>query len=130
MSYDQLVQINQERKRRQELIYETVYERLKNRVMNAAKLGSTSCFYEVPSLIPGYPLINVENTMIYLYKKLTSEKFGCFPVSESTLFVIWNDFGTNGTSSEVGDFSDNLNNNSNNGASDDFLDTLVTAKKS
>lgn len=90
MIYKKIIEMNQEKKRRESLILNTVLDKARNRILNSAKNGASYCYYEVPEFIPGYPLINIEKTMIFLYKELTKENFTCYPVTESVLYITWN----------------------------------------
>jgi hypothetical protein len=89
MSLNEILKIDRERVKREKVVLSTVFDRLKNKVNNVVRVGSKSCTYIIPEFIPGYPLVNVEKTMIYLNKKLKKEGFISFPINGNTIFVTW-----------------------------------------
>ncbi len=89
MSLVEILEIDRERLRREKIVYNTVYDRLKNRINNHAKAGSKYCIYTVPEFIIGYPLVKVDKTISYLCKKLTKEGFIIVQIDNSSIFVTW-----------------------------------------
>lgn len=89
MSLVELLEIDRERVRRERVVYKTVYERLKNRINNHAKVGSKYCVYTIPEFLIGYPLVKVDKTMAYLHKKLLKEGFISFEIDSCNIFITW-----------------------------------------
>jgi hypothetical protein len=89
MSLVEILEIDRERLRREKVVYNTVYDRLKNRINNHARVGSKYCVYTIPEFLIGYPLVKVDKTMIYLRKKLSKEGFISFEIDSCNIFVTW-----------------------------------------
>lgn len=89
MSLVDILEIDRERVRREKVVYNTVYERLKNRINNHVRVGSKYCIYTIPEMIIGYPLVKIDKTMNYLHKKLLKEGFIVFPIDNKNIFVTW-----------------------------------------
>ena len=89
MSLSDILQIERERVRRERVVLDTVYDRLNNRINNSVRANAKTCVYVIPEMIPGYPLVNLTKTMLFLLKKLKKEGFIAFPLSETHLFVTW-----------------------------------------
>lgn len=52
--------------------------------------GRTSCTFEVPILVPGYPLFNLSACGIYVTKKLKRKKLKATFVNPKTILISWN----------------------------------------
>ncbi len=89
MSLSDILQLEKDRINREKVVFHTIYDRLKNRVNNSAKVGSKFCIYTIPEFIIGYPLTNVDKTMIYLNKKLKKEGFYSIPISRLGILILW-----------------------------------------
>ena len=89
MIYKQINQMYNEKKKREKQLYSVLTENVKNKILFAAKNGSNYCYFDVPIIMVGFPKIDTEKVMIYLYKVLTKDNFKCFPVTETTLFIYW-----------------------------------------
>ena len=89
MSLSNILQIERERVKRERVVLDTVYERMNNRINSSVRVGAKTCIYAIPDMIPGYPLVNLEKTMLYLFNKLKKEGFIVFPLSEHHLFITW-----------------------------------------
>ena len=90
MSLKDILELEKSRLNREHATYKTVYERMKNRINFTVKTGEKICFYEIPDFIVGYPLINIEKTMIYLQNKLSKEGFVHIKIDERRLLITWN----------------------------------------
>jgi hypothetical protein len=89
MSLKEILELDRDRVRREKVVYHTIYDRLKNKINNSAKVGAKFCIYVIPEFIPGYPLPNIDKTMSYLYRKLYKEGFISIPITKYELFVTW-----------------------------------------
>jgi hypothetical protein len=89
MSLNDILMIERERVNREKIVFETIYERMKNRINNYVRVKSKDCIYKIPELIPGYPLVNISKTMIYLLKRLEREGFISFPINTLELYITW-----------------------------------------
>jgi hypothetical protein len=89
MSLVEILEIDRERLRREKVVYNTIYDRLKNRINNHARVGSKYCIYTIPEFLIGYPLVKVDKTMAYLHKKLLKEGFISFEINHNNIFITW-----------------------------------------
>jgi len=89
MSLVEVLQIERERVRRERLVLDTVYERMGNRINCSVRAGSKTCIYTIPDMIPGYPLVNITKTMMFLLNKLKKEGFIALPLSEYHILITW-----------------------------------------
>jgi len=90
MSLNDILKIEQDRLRRERVIFHEIYNRMKIRINNSVKARAHECIYTIPNFIPGYPLINIEKTMLYLVNKLRKEGFICIPLTSDQIFITWN----------------------------------------
>jgi len=62
---------------------------MKNRINNAVRAKAKECVYTIPEFIPGYPLIDIPRTNLYLVTKLKKEGFIAFPMGELQVYITW-----------------------------------------
>lgn len=89
MSFNEILQIEQQRIRRERVVLQTIYDRMKNRINNSVKVKSKECIYTIPEFIPGYPLTDINKTMKYLLDKLKREGFIVLQLTQLDLYVTW-----------------------------------------
>ncbi len=129
MSLSDILQLEKDRINREKVVFRTVYERLKNRVNNSAKVGSKYCVYTIPEFIIGYPLTNVEKTMIYLNKKLKKEGFYSMPISRLEILVLWDPNQIKLLSKGTNDSKVSLTQQMTIRDDDDLIQSMINAKK-
>jgi hypothetical protein len=66
-----------------------IYDKIRARINNFASMDSVACYYEIPSYIFGYPLINVPRAMEYCLAKLNKNNFIAVQVSDNTIYISW-----------------------------------------
>lgn len=89
MSLNDILEIERSRLKREKVVLNTVYDRLKNKINNSVRVKSKECVYTIPEFIPGYPLIDIHNTMQYLLAKLEIEGFIAFPITQLDIYITW-----------------------------------------
>ena len=91
MSLEQIVKIQQDRKKREMQLYEKVYDRVKDRINNYAKHQSQACYYQIPNYIYGYPMIDIPKTMEYVLANLNHEGFIAFQIDNyhDWIYISW-----------------------------------------
>lgn len=89
MSLNEILMLERERVQREKVVMHTIYDRLKNRINNFVRAKSTFCIYTIPEFIPGYPLVLVDKTMVYLINKLRREGFIAEYIDKNNLYVSW-----------------------------------------
>lgn len=89
MSLRELLDLDIERKNREDAMHKSIYERLSNRMNSASNLRHNECIYTVPEYIPGYPLVNIQSSMEYLLRTVVAEGFIAFQIDARNLYVSW-----------------------------------------
>lgn len=89
MSLIDILQIEKERVRRERVVLNTIYDRMKNRINNAVRAKSKECIYTIPEFLIGYPLVDIPKTMIYIVKKLKKEGFIAVPLDQLNIYITW-----------------------------------------
>lgn len=90
MSLVDVLMIEKAKARRERVIIQSVLERLRNRLKSTVRANERYCVFEIPVMIPGHPLVDIERTMAYLVKKLTREGFIVTRLSYDALVITWN----------------------------------------
>lgn len=89
MSLSDILEIERNRRRTMRIVLNTVYDRVKIRIVNHVSVGAKFCVYTIPDFIPGYPLINIDLTMKFLLKKLKSENFIVYQLDSHNVLIYW-----------------------------------------
>lgn len=89
MSLRGLLDLDIERKKREDDMHSSIYARLSNRMNSASNLRHNECIYTIPDYIPGYPLVNIPSTMEYLLRTVVAEGFIAFQIDAQNLYVSW-----------------------------------------
>ncbi len=86
---NQLLEIDQERVRREKVVLHTIWDRLVNRIKISMRAKSSACVFKIPEMIPGYPLTNIPKTMEYLLKKIQHEGILGVQISLLEIYIAW-----------------------------------------
>ena len=129
MSFSDILQLEKDRINREKVVFRTVYERLKNRVNTSAKVGSKFCIYSIPEFIIGYPLTNVEKTMVYLNKKLRKEGFYSMPISRLEILILWDPNKIKLLNKGISDSKVSLSKQIIERENDDLIQSMINSKK-
>ena len=86
---NQLLEIDQERVRREKVVLHTIWDRMTNRIKIAMRARSTACVFKIPEFMPGYPLTNIPKTMEYLLNKLRAEGLLGVQISPLEIYIAW-----------------------------------------
>lgn len=89
MSLQEILEIERNRTRREQVVLTTIYDRMKNRINNSVRVKSKDCVYTIPEFLPGYPLPNIEKTSMYLVTKLEKEGFIAIPFERVYIYITW-----------------------------------------
>ncbi len=85
----EILEIERERVRKDKIVAKTVYERMKNIIIDSAKNKNIFCTYKIPEFIYGYPPIETEKIKKYLIKKLQDEGFVVRSVTKDEILIVW-----------------------------------------
>lgn len=86
---NQLLEIDQDRVRREKVVLRTIWDRLVNRIVISMKARSLACIFKIPEFIPGYPLTNVPKTREYLLHKIKKEGLYGVMINDLYIYVAW-----------------------------------------
>jgi hypothetical protein len=137
MSIADIMEIEKARIERERIVFEVVYNRLKNKINNSVRARAKECIYTIPDYIPGYPLVNVSNAMAYLLEKLVNEKFIVAQLTSKDIYITW-DIGKIEYSEKVlkapivpsgNKMSDKLAGKELERQNEDFINSLISIKK-
>lgn len=73
LNIKELKQMHKNYKDADETIFLVIFNRCKELIKLNSKLGQSSCVFDVPTYIFGYPPFDLEVCMEFLLKKLTSQ---------------------------------------------------------
>lgn len=93
ISINELYRLQQKKKQIRVKSFIVVLEKCHNRIRNVATQGGMCCFYEVPGLVVGMPLYNVDECIEYVVNSLRKDKFLVQilpPPHIGVLYISWN----------------------------------------
>lgn len=83
--------LNRERKnliKRREKVYNKILLRIHNKIKVANKLNNF-CYYEIPNIVYGMPLFNINKCSDYIYNKLISQGFKVTRIKYNNFMIYW-----------------------------------------
>jgi hypothetical protein len=90
LNIDKLTQIQLDKQKANEAIYNTIYNRCKKQIeFIASNSIDTQCTFEIPTFILGYPPINLNETMKYLLTTLNQQVYAQ-KIDNKTIYISWN----------------------------------------
>lgn len=81
--------IHRERERRHKEIYVVVLERIYSRIKRCASVGMSTCWYETPEVIFGYPMFDVDRCIRFSMRHLTMNGFKVSRLNNKFLDICW-----------------------------------------
>ena len=70
-------------------IYETISSKCFKKIKETSENESTYCFFQLPEYIPGLPLYNMTECVLYILKKLKEKGFSCRYVDSFIIYISW-----------------------------------------
>lgn len=70
-----LVKKQKKKEKEKNQIYQKVYDRVDKKILMASNQNYYKCLYEIPDLMLGLPLYNINECIIYVDKKLKENGF-------------------------------------------------------
>ncbi len=89
MSLQQILEIQKDRKKRCDDIYQKIMDRVRIRINHTAKYGGTNCFYDIPQLMYGLPSVDLKACGDFIQKKLKKEGFVVYRISDTFFIISW-----------------------------------------
>ena len=70
-------------------LYNKIFLRAINLIKESAQLGKNMCMYQIPELILGIPIYNVQECLLYIQGILISKKFNIVIAKPNIIFIFW-----------------------------------------
>ena len=70
-------------------LYDKIFLRTINLIKESAQLGKNMCMYQIPELILGMPIYNVQECLLYIQGILISKKFETVIAKPNIIFIFW-----------------------------------------
>lgn len=80
--------MTQKSERRSEC-FEKIIDMCMKKIIRSATLNMTSCFFEVPEFIIGFPLFNINECLLYVIKRLQGAGYGVKYYFPRVLHISW-----------------------------------------
>lgn len=71
-------------------IYFSITKKCFDKIKETSSNDETYCFFKIPEYIPGYPLFNMTECVLYLLNILQERGFLCRYVDKYILYITWN----------------------------------------
>lgn len=84
----ELVKKQKKRDKEKNIIYQKVYDRVDKKISMASNQNYYQCLYEIPELMLGLPLYNINECIIYVDKKLKENGFKTI-WTKNTVLIDW-----------------------------------------
>jgi hypothetical protein len=89
ISLNELYRMRKQKQANKQMCYDKVLERCHSRIRTAAQYGGLSTFYEIPGMIVGLPLYNIQLCTEHVIKKLRETGFLVQLLPPPSLYVIY-----------------------------------------
>ena len=70
-------------------IYHFITKKCFAKIKETHNNNITYCFFNLPEYIPGYPLYNMTECVLYILKKLKEKGFSCRYVDSFIIYISW-----------------------------------------
>lgn len=88
MDINKIKEISKERRQIRKQAFKFILEMCHNKINSLAYTGTTNCWFELPSLIFGYPKYSMDECSEYLIKKLKKDGFVVDLIKQN--YLQWN----------------------------------------
>lgn len=79
-----------EKNKRRLRIYESILSKIYKKIKQHSILEEHYCFYQLPEYIPGYPLYNMTECVLFVIQSLSDQGYKARYVDPFIIFVTWN----------------------------------------
>ena len=91
MDVSEVLKIGKEKKKRRKDLIETLLENIHKRILFHAKNSRSNCEYQIPPVISGLPLFNINDIAIDIYKKLDNEGYIVSAHNSGLIYISWDE---------------------------------------
>ena len=85
----ELFREQKEREEKRKKIFKKVYKLVERRIVEASKINSYQCYYEIPNFVMNVPLYSLEDCKDYIIDKLKKNDFKVQLISENMILISW-----------------------------------------
>lgn len=85
----ELFKEQKEREEKRKKIFKKVYKLVERRIVEASKINSYQCYYEIPNFVMNVPLYSLEDCKDYIIDKLKKNDFKVQLISENMILISW-----------------------------------------
>ena len=89
MDVSEVLKIGKDRKKRRKVLINELLENIHKRIKYHAVHGRVFCEYQVPGMISGLPLFNIQEVAVEVYKKLDEEGFLATVYNNGLIYICW-----------------------------------------
>ena len=79
-----------EKEKNRNKIYFSITKKCFDKIKETSSNDETYCFFKIPEYIPGYPLFNMTECVLYLLNILQERGFSCRYVDGYIIYITWN----------------------------------------
>ena len=79
-----------EKEKNRNKIYFNISKKSFEKIKDTSSNDETFCFFKIPEYIPGYPLFNMTEYVLYLLNLLKDKGFICRYVDNYIIYITWN----------------------------------------
>jgi len=89
-SLEDIYKKQKEKQKRRIRIYETILSKIYKKIKQCSMLEETYCLFPLPEYIPGQPLYNMTECVLFIIQSLNDQGFKSRYVDPFIIFVTWN----------------------------------------
>ena len=89
-SINEIHKNHKEREKRRLEIYDKILIRCLKKVKESSSKEDTYCFFEMPEYLPGMPLYNMTECLMYILNLLKQKGFNARYVDPFLIYIMWN----------------------------------------
>ena len=78
-----------EKEKNRNKIYFSIAKKCFDKIKETSSNDETYCFFKIPEYIPGYPLFNMTECVLYLLNILQEKGFSCRYVDGYIIYITW-----------------------------------------
>ena len=86
----ELFKEQKEREEKRKKIFKKVYKLVERRIVEASKINSYQCYYNIPNFVMNVPLYSLEDCRNYIIDKLKKNDFKVELINQNVILISWN----------------------------------------
>jgi hypothetical protein len=91
MNVQEIILLNKERKNKNKVNLDKLLDNIHKRIKYYALLKKESCSYKIPPILDGFPLFDLREVTLGIFKKLDAEGYIVNAYSDGNLEICWNE---------------------------------------